>query len=174
MNTIPTLTPPHEAISAVSQQTFRDAMAKMAAAVNIITTDGPAGKAGFAATAVCSVTDTPATLLICLNRSASVFETVMQNGVVCVNVLTPDHEKLSMLFGGKTPVEERFAAANWHAGTTGAPILSDAMLSFDCEISDSQDIGTHRILFCTVKDIQERDASGALLYFKRGYHHLPA
>lgn len=56
----------------VDQQTFRDAMSCMGAAVNIITTDGPAGRAGFTASAVCSVTDTPPTLLVCLNRGASV------------------------------------------------------------------------------------------------------
>ncbi len=57
----------------VDQQTFRDAMSCMGAAVNIITTDGPAGRAGFTASAVCSVTDTPPTLLVCLNRGASVW-----------------------------------------------------------------------------------------------------
>ena len=36
------------------KQTFRDAMACVGAAVNIITTDGPAGMAGFTASAVCS------------------------------------------------------------------------------------------------------------------------
>ena len=66
MNSIPSFNAPLEAIAPISREAFRDGMAKMAAAVNIITTDGPAGRAGFAATAVCSVTDSPATLLICL------------------------------------------------------------------------------------------------------------
>ena len=57
------------------KQTFRDAMACVGAAVNIITTDGPAGLAGFTASAVCSVTDSPPTLLVCLNRGASVWPT---------------------------------------------------------------------------------------------------
>lgn len=57
---------------------FRDAMAHVGAAVNIITTDGPAGRAGFTASAVCSVTDTPPTLLVCLNRSASVWPAVQR------------------------------------------------------------------------------------------------
>ncbi|EPA9912692.1 pyrimidine utilization flavin reductase protein F, partial [Cronobacter sakazakii] len=39
------------------QQAFRDAMSRLGAAVNIVTTDGPAGMAGFTASAVCSVTD---------------------------------------------------------------------------------------------------------------------
>lgn len=67
----------------VDQQTFRDAMSCMGAAVNIITTDGPAGRAGFTASAVCSVTDTPPTLLVCLNRGASVWPVFNENRTLC-------------------------------------------------------------------------------------------
>lgn len=59
----------------VDQQIFRQGMSNLGAAVNVITTQGEAGQAGFTASAVCSVTDTPPTLLVCLNRSASVYET---------------------------------------------------------------------------------------------------
>ena len=52
----------------VTRQDFRDAMARLGAAVNIITTGGPAGRGGFTASAVCSVTDEPPTLLVCMNR----------------------------------------------------------------------------------------------------------
>ena len=172
MNTMPNLVAPIGTVADVDQRAFRDAMAKMGAAVNIITTDGPAGKAGFAATAVCSVTDSPATLLVCLNRAASVFNAVMENKAICVNVLTADHEKLSSLFGGKTSVEERFAAANWHYGATGAPVLDDAMVSFESVITDMQDVGTHRVLFCSVKAIRENETAKALVYYKRAYHHV--
>lgn len=41
------------------QQQFRDAMSSLSAAVNIITTNGRAGKCGLTATAVCSITDSP-------------------------------------------------------------------------------------------------------------------
>ena len=105
--------------------TYRDAMARMAAAVNIVTSNGPGGLAGFAATAVCSVTDSPPTLLVCLNRNASVYPAVAANGVLCVNVLSQDHQELSRLFGGKTPVAERFAAADWSELVTGSPALED-------------------------------------------------
>jgi hypothetical protein len=62
-------------------------MSRLGAAVNIVTTDGPAGRAGFTASAVCSVTDEPPTLLVCLNRTASVYPAFEANGVLCVNVL---------------------------------------------------------------------------------------
>jgi flavin reductase len=160
------------AADAISQQAFREAMSKMGAAVNIVTSDGPAGKVGFAATAVCSVTDTPPTLLVCLNRSASVFNAVMENGALCVNVLSSAHDLLSNLFGGKTPVEERFAAANWHRGASGAPVLDDAVASFDCAVTESLDVGTHRVLFCSVLSVSNGVDAEALIYFKRGYHRV--
>ena len=156
----------------VTQADFRNAMSRMGAAVNIITTDGPAGKAGFAASAVCSVTDSPPTLLICLNRSSSVYATFDTNKTLCVNTLAGDHEKLSSLFGGKTPVEERFAAASWEPGVTGAPRLTDAVVSFDCTVHDAVDVGTHKVLFCRVAAIKEGGSAEALIYYQRGYHRI--
>lgn len=97
-----TLTP------AVEKTEFRNAMSRLGAAVNIITTEGPAGRAGFTASAVCSVTDSPPTLLVCLNRSASVYPVFRENMQLCVNTLAAGHETLSNLFGGKTPMADRF------------------------------------------------------------------
>ena len=103
------------------KQTFRDAMACVGAAVNIITTDGPSGKAGFTASAVCSVTDSPPTLLVCLNRGASVWPIFSENRTLCVNTLSAGQEPLSNLFGGKTPMEDRFAAARWQTAKFSSP-----------------------------------------------------
>src|SRR5712691_7281760 len=83
----------------VASQDYRDAMACLGAAVNIVTTDGRAGRAGFTASAYSSVTKT---------------------GVVCVNVLSARHERLSRLFSGRIPVDERFAEAVWSTLGTGA------------------------------------------------------
>ncbi len=55
----------------VTRDEFRDAMARLGAAVNVVTSAGPAGRGGFTASAVCSVTDDPPSLLVCLNRSSS-------------------------------------------------------------------------------------------------------
>src|SRR5438270_13451390 len=54
----------------VDQQTFREAMSRLGAAVHVITTDGLSGKTRFTATALVSVSDAPATLLVGVNRRA--------------------------------------------------------------------------------------------------------
>lgn len=153
---------------------FRNAMARLGAAVNVITTDGPGGRAGFTASAVCSVTDEPPSLLVCLNRSASVYETFKTNGVLCVNVLGAGHQAISNLFGGKTPMAERFAAADWTQGASGSPILQEASVSFDCRLSQITEVGTHDVLVCEVVAISTSEQAQSLIYFNRQYHELQA
>ncbi|MDE1167832.1 MAG: pyrimidine utilization flavin reductase protein F [Pseudomonas sp.] len=156
----------------VPRQDFRNAMAGLAAAVNIITSDGPHGRVGFTATAVCSVTDDPPTLLVCLNRSASVHPVLTANAVLCVNTLAGDQRELSNLFGGKTPMAERFAAGAWRTGDNGAPLLEGAAAGFECRISRTVDVGTHDVLFCEVLALKRDDQASALVYFDRNYHGL--
>ncbi|MPT25288.1 MAG: flavin reductase, partial [Starkeya sp.] len=58
----------HDAGHAVEAGLYREAMSRLVAAVHVITTHGAEGRAGFTATAVASVSDSPPTLLVCLNR----------------------------------------------------------------------------------------------------------
>lgn len=153
----------------VTKERYRDAMAVVAAAVNVVTTDGPAGRAGFTATAVCSVTDAPPTLLVCVKRDSSVGDAFRSNGALCVNTLAPGHVALSNLFGGRTSTEERFAAATWATGASGAPMLEGALASFDCRIDRVVDVGTHAVLFCEVLDARLGESREGLIYAGRRY-----
>ncbi|GLS16665.1 NADH-dependent FMN reductase RutF [Hydrogenophaga electricum] len=158
----------------VQRSDYRDAMARLGAAVSVVTTDGPGGQAGFTASAVCSVTDDPPTLLVCLNRSASVYPVFEANGVLCVNVLAAGQQTLSNLFGGKTPMPERFAGARWSLLVTGAPVLEGATVSFDCRVSRRTEVGSHDVLFCEAVAIRGSDKAQGLVYFDRRYHDLLA
>ncbi|KHN56261.1 flavin reductase [Pectobacterium fontis] len=157
-------------ITTVDRQAFRDAMAKLSAAVNIVTTDGPAGKAGFTASAVSSVSDTPGTLLVCLNRGSSVYPTFQVNTHLCVNTLTAHHEALSTLFGSPSSTEERFAAAKWEVLHTGSPVLQDALVAFDCRVEEVVSAATHDIFICRVLALKQSEATDGLVYFSRRYH----
>ena len=104
---------------------FRDGMAMLASAVNVVTTGGPAGLAGFTATAVSSVTDQPPTLLVCMNRASYAHPVFAGNAALCVNVLASDQQSVSGLFADrKVTMEERFARVGWRALETGSPALA--------------------------------------------------
>jgi flavin reductase (NADH) len=85
-----------------ARQQFRQAMAHLGAAVNVITTAGPHGRCGITASAVCSVTDAPPTLLVCLNRSSAMHAVFDGNRKVCINVLPASLEGIARHFAGLT------------------------------------------------------------------------
>ncbi len=155
---------------------FKNAMALLTTAVNVITTEGPSGCHGFTASAVCSVTDSPPTLLVCMNQSSRSHAHFIDNKVLSVNVLGAQHETISNTFASRLSSEERFVQGSWTRLTTGAPILEDALVSFDCEIEDIQQVGTHSIFMCRVvaikHDEQPDGQEESLIYFNRAYHQV--
>ncbi|MCG9553596.1 4-hydroxyphenylacetate 3-monooxygenase, reductase component [Vibrio sp. Isolate31] len=157
------------------QQEFRNAMSKLAAAVNIVTTGGQAGTVGITATAVCSVTDSPATVLVCVNRSSASNEIFKKNGRLCVNTCASEHQELSMHFAGMTSVEmaERFAFEGWKLNQYQVPVLEGSLTTLEGRISDISEVGTHSVFFVHVESITTQDKD-ALMYFDRQFKHLKA
>ncbi|CAD5106220.1 flavin reductase [Zestomonas carbonaria] len=152
---------------------FRNAMALLGGAVSVITTDGQSGRFGFTASAVCSVTDQPPTLLVCMNRSSFANGHFKSNGVLGVNVLTAELKDISAVFANRElDSEQRFAKASWHTLESGAPLLDEALVSFDCRIAQAHEVGTHTIFYCEVLGIRHGEGQEGLMYFNRAYHRL--
>jgi flavin reductase len=153
---------------------FREGMSRVAAAVHIITTDGPHGKAGLTATAVSSLSAEPPMLLACVKRSASAAPLLQQNGVFVVNTLAAAHRELADLFAGRTGLRgaQRFETHDWVKGETGAPILPDALVSFECRVAQIIDVSTHDIIIGNVVGVRLGEKSPHLLYAARNYATL--
>src|SRR5271154_3277575 len=119
-------------VTSVEPVVFREAMSRLGAAVHIVTTAGGAGKSGFTATAVCSVSDQPAMLLVCLNRRSNSAPVLSQNGVFCVNTLGAAEKNLANMFAGRSGVhlEDRFGVGEWTTLKTGSPVLATAVVAF--------------------------------------------
>jgi flavin reductase len=146
----------------VSKDEYRNAMAHLTGAVNIISSDGEAGLAGFTASAVCSVTDDPPTLLLCVNLSSRQNDLLRTNG----------HEPVARAFSNHDlTMQQRFAMANWSVLKSGAPVLDDALAAFDCRIVERIEHGTHAVLFCRVLAAQSGQGD-ALVYFNRAFRSL--
>ena len=157
------------------QQEFRNAMAKLAAAVNIITTNGEAGKCGITATAVCSITDSPPTLMVCINQNSEMNAVFQQNKQLCVNILTAEQEELAKHFAGfmGSRMEERFEWDIWHAaqGSYDPPMLKEAIANLKGNIVDIRNVGTHSLFLVELDHIHVQEGAG-LVYFNRAFHRL--
>ncbi|SDR64245.1 flavin reductase [Rhizobiales bacterium GAS113] len=160
----------------VDREIFRDAMARLGAAVNVVTSIGPSGRVGFTASAVCSVTDEPPMLIVCMNRASRLNPAFKESGMLCVNALAASQEHLSGVFAGQTGVDMdgRFATARWSTLVTGAPVLQGCVTSFDCRIAEVTEVGTHSVFFCRVAGILIGPTQEGLIYFAREYHSVSA
>ena len=161
-------------LTTVAPLEFREAMARLGAAVHVVTTAGLAGKSGFTATAVCSVSDAPPTLLVCLNRRSNSAPVLAQNGVFCINTLPASDEKLADLFAGRSGVhlEERFAQGEWLTLKTGCPVLASAVIAFDCRTMETRAVGSHNVVFGAVEAVRIGLPGPALVYHDRAYKPL--
>jgi flavin reductase len=163
-----------EPMTTVAAALFRDAMTRLGAAVHVVTTAGPAGKTGFTATAVCSVSDAPPTLLVCLNRRSRGGPVLRENKVFCVNTLGADGEAIADMFAGRSGavMADRFTVGNWTTLKTGAPVLADAVVAFDCRVVEIKAVASHNVIFGAVEDIRIGALGPALVYHDRAYKRV--
>ncbi|MBP0593322.1 4-hydroxyphenylacetate 3-monooxygenase, reductase component [Paraburkholderia sp. LEh10] len=157
-----------------TKRRFRDAMACLPAAVNVITTDGPSGRCGLTASAVCSVTDSPPTMLVCINQASYVHDVLRENRSVCINVLAGEYQDLARDFAGMTActMAERFARHAWKAGRSAAPVLSHAIANLEGSIVELKTVGSHSVMFVRIDDVSIRADGDGLIYFARQFHRL--
>lgn len=150
---------------------FRDAMARFAGAVTAITTREDGQPSGLIATAVCSLSFEPPSLLACVNKSASAHDAIVRQGFFAVNLLSPELSHVVTRFTDKKGAE-RFSDGDWTSGVTGAPLLISAPVSFDCRLSDTHDGFSHSILVGVVEDVAlaDGDSHHTLLWQGRKYH----
>ena len=163
----------NDCINTELRNRFLGGMSHAACTVNVVTTDGQAGRAGVTVSAMSSVSaDTPKpTLLVCVHHLSPAAEKILANGVFCVNVLRDDQSYISDTFAGRfrDQVEDKFECAEWTTQITGAPRVVDPLVSFDCNIVSSDKVGTHYVLFGEVEDIFLAERGSPLIYAKRAY-----
>jgi flavin reductase (DIM6/NTAB) family NADH-FMN oxidoreductase RutF len=145
---------------------FKQAMRHLAGGVTIIATEHEGHRAGLAATAVCSVSADPPTLLVCINSGASAHDPIRASGCFSVNLLASGQNGIARCFSGETGLkgEERFTVGEWSPLVTGAHVLEGALVSFDCHVTEVVRIASHSVLFGAVVGVSSRAAAKPLIY----------
>lgn len=159
MSSMNTLPPTTDLLS-----NFKSAMRRLASTVTIISTREGGQRFGMSATAVASVTTTPPTLLICVNKSARMHDPLVSSGVFCVNILGTEHHELVAVYGGKASGEERFLYGNWIEGYQGLPCLVEAPANLCCSILSATDCGSHTLFIGEVQEIVLSGETRPLIY----------
>jgi flavin reductase (DIM6/NTAB) family NADH-FMN oxidoreductase RutF/DNA-binding transcriptional LysR family regulator len=161
------------AMTADLRATFIEGMSRVASAVTVVTTDGDAGRYGVTVSSMTSVSADTArpSLLISVHHLSPACEAIKRNRRFCANVLSGNQSFVSDLFSGRLKHlnEDRFGAVAWHTGATGAPIIDNAVVSFDCELKTALMWGTHFLFVGEAEHIEFSAQRSPLVYANRGY-----
>lgn len=160
------------AASRVDADQFRIGMRCLAGAVNIITAVHAGQRYGMTATAVCSATADPPTVLVCVNRHAATHAAIARSGAFCVNVLRAEDAGLANAFSGSQTGDARFRTREWTRVASGSPALAGALASFDCRVAQSLDHGTHTVFLGEVLGLAVGRKGDSLLYAGGQYARL--
>ncbi|NDK91151.1 4-hydroxyphenylacetate 3-monooxygenase reductase subunit [Gordonia desulfuricans] len=155
-----------------TQLAFRGAMANLSAGVGVVTTDGEHGRAGTTVTALCSVTDSPPTMAVCVNQTATAHDAFVSNGRIGINVLGQEQQDVALIFANATdiPREKRFDDERWDLAGHGVPVLEGSMASLVGRISTVAQHGSHSVLFVEIDTVLTSADGGGLVYFQREFH----
>jgi len=167
-----TVVPKKSALRAgMDAEAYRSLMRHQAGAVTVIAAGVAPTRAGLTATAVASLSDAPPTILACIQRKSGAHDVIASLAHFSVNVLSSDQQEIAERFAGRRGErgEERFKDAHWHTLKTGAPVLSDALASLDCELVERHEFTTHSIFIGRVIAGSFRADAQPLLYFRNDY-----
>ena len=123
---------------------------------------------------VTSVSDNPASLLVCINKQVSQQGYLSTPGnQFAINALSADQEALSNLCAGREQGRDRFSLGAWHNDENNVPYLTDAQAVFFCEVDVVTDYGTHHIVVGKIHQVLVSEAEiNPLLYVDGRYRLL--
>ena len=143
-------------------QAFRSGMRSLAGAVTVVTTRQGEERFGLTATAVCSLSASPPRILACVNVQGRSYRAIADSRCMAINVLSTRHESLAKRFA--SPEADPFGEGEWTRAATGAALLADALVAFDCEVAEMFVTRTHAVLIGEIRHIACSEERNALLY----------
>jgi len=157
----------------IDHATFRAAMARFPGAVTIITARHGTERRGITATAVCSVSAEPPSLLVCVNRKTGTCAAIHESRVFNVSLLPDPASPLAIRFAGAEGVtgEGKFSQGHWIEDARGLPLLDEALIGFSCDVTEMVNAGSHTVFIGEIMEI--RLSEGApLVYEQSRFHRL--
>lgn len=151
---------------------FRQSMRRLASTVCVLSCKRARARYGITVTSVTPLSFAPISILVCVNKSASISGPLKDERRFSINVLTASQMDVSQSFSGVVPPEERFNVGGW-LEQDGIPYLPNAQATLFCEMDQAISYATHDIIIGRVFDVQF-DRIIAPLIYQNGTYALAA
>lgn len=133
---------------------FRASLRLVAASVSLVTARDEAGEwHGMAVTSAGSLSMDPPSMMVAVNRTASVYPVILKSGRFTLNLIDETQATLLEPFARSDMRDQRFLPGAWMAAGLGGPVLKNALCCHVCQVAETHDFGTHTIFFGTVEEV---------------------
>jgi 3-hydroxy-9,10-secoandrosta-1,3,5(10)-triene-9,17-dione monooxygenase reductase component len=154
----------------LDKREFRDALGRFATGVALVTAALDGEPIGLIVNSLTSLSLDPPLISFCPARSSITWSRMRRAGRFAVNVLGQDHG--DFVARATPPGSDRFTGVPWTAGRGGAPLLTDALASLECEVATEHAGGDHWIVVGRVDDLHISPTSDPLIFFEGALHAL--
>jgi flavin reductase (DIM6/NTAB) family NADH-FMN oxidoreductase RutF len=157
----------------INSEQLRLAMRYWATGVTVVTSELNGFQHGMTVSSFTSVSLVPPLVLVSIERDVRTHQLMSQSGIFGVSILAEGHQEISDRFAGReSEPEDRFLGLETFTLQTGAPLLTESLANFDCEIVDRQEAGSHSLFIGLVVAVRQGASGKPLIYYDRRYRQL--
>ena len=150
------------------QDNFRLAMRRYIYSVSIMSNKDKANNPNaITVSSVTSISMDPPSLLICINKSSRIHNSIELESKFCINLLNNKQEDLSNICSDEDMYDQRFKDENWNL--EGIPYLKNAQANIFCKVDKLTSYHTHTIVIGLVEDANYADEISTLTYVDGEY-----
>ena len=154
----------------VSQSAFRAVLGRFASGVTVVTARDRRGRdIGMTVSAFASLSLDPPLVLMCIDHSASVYNSLCKAPHFIANILSEGQEAIARRFAETSG--NRFDGIGYERGQNGAAVLLEVLGYIECKVVDRYEAGDHDIIVGSV-EVAEANEGKPLLYYRGGYAQL--
>jgi flavin reductase (DIM6/NTAB) family NADH-FMN oxidoreductase RutF len=152
---------------------FRATMAHFAAGVSVVMSELDGEDVGMTATALCSISLDPPTVLLGVGEGSRMHEALTTQDTWTVSFLPASARQVATRFAIKGRPSDRLLLADlaWHRGpATGHVILDEAVAALECVTEQRVVVADHVLMIARVVGVQSRNPGAApLVHFRNRY-----
>jgi flavin reductase (DIM6/NTAB) family NADH-FMN oxidoreductase RutF len=148
-------------------------MGHFASGVTIMTTNAAGRMHGMTVSAFASQSLDPLLILVSVERSTEMHRLVMDSRAFAINMLGEHSEATARFFADNARLEgPEFQEGAYRLGSTGAPLLDEAVAYIEATVHSTLEAGDHSIIVGRVTALEVRSDAEPLVYYRSGYRGL--
>ena len=147
---------------------FRLAMRRYIYSVSIMSNkDNADNPNAITVSSVTSISMDPPSLLICINKSSRIHDTIELGSKFSINLLNSNQQNLSNICSDEDMYDQRFKDKNWNLDDI--PFLQNAQANIFCKVDKLTSYHTHTIVVGLVEEANYADEISTLTYVDGEY-----